>query len=131
MPNLGDQEMKGYSFLIEVHIDSGNIGDIPKLIAVFAGHNAFSELPGQGKCIFFYKSSWTGPSRLEPIRIFCCQIDKTSRELADFHVAVYSWRAESVAAKTQIDNVGQAIYELLKDNGAKKMTVSKEKFGYN
>jgi len=131
MSTFGDQEMKGYSFLIKVYNDSGNLGDVANLIADFARHQGFSELPRQGKCIYLYKSSGTGPSRFEPIRIFCCQIDKISPELADFHVAVYAWRAESAAVKAQIDNVGQAVYELLRDNGAKKMTVSKERVGYH
>lgn len=129
--SLGDQEMKGYSFLIRVYNDSGNIGDIPKLITDFAGDEGFSELPGLGNCIYFYKSSGTGQSSLEPIRIFCCRIDKTSPELPEFQVAVYSWRAQSASVKAQIDGVGQAVYELMRDNGAEKMTVAKEKIGYH
>lgn len=129
--SLGDQHMKGYSFLIKVYNDSAKLGNVPKLITDFAGHEGFSELPRQGKCIYFYKSSGTGLSRLEPIRIFCCQVDKTSPELPDFHVAVYSWGAESASVKAQIDNIGQAVYEMMRDNGAEKMTVSKERIGYH
>lgn len=125
---LTDQEMKGYSFLIEVYGDSGNIGNVPKLITDFARDEGFSELPKQENCIFFYKTDLL--SRLEPIRIFCCRIDKTLPGLPDFHVAVYSWRAESASVKAQIDSVGQALYELMRDHGADKMTVSKGRIGY-
>ncbi len=127
--SLGDQEMKGYSFSIEVYDDSGNIGNVPKLIKDVAIHEEFSELPKKENCTFFYKNDPL--SRLEPIQIFCCRINKTSPELPDFRVAVFSWRAESPAVRAQIDTVGQSVYELIRDHGAKKMTASKGRIGYH
>ena len=143
---FGDVDMKGYEVLIRFYDGAVISDELQRIVDDFAQEEGFirdkeaedKPIPVGGKCMYFRKDLGTRAPRASQASRFIiltyCQHRRSIHRHADTgdsHVAVYSWYAEPASVKVEIERLGQMIYDRLENNGIEKMTITKQRIGFD